>query len=251
MERPVPDRQRVRPGTDQDRPHHRHRPPADRAGPKPPPRKPLARRQCPRRPPRPQPARIRLRQTLRDQTRPRNRHHHRRNAQPQTIMFEYAVVRTLNHRQPITKQSDRKISMALPSKNRRLITVDDRRYYWVFDPFRLAGNDAYIAVQDADGSGRKLFLRWIGLALPRFVREAIRFAIAHGWSPEGESDLEIGCDSFADPTRFYLKPEGAGQHWFHDWWLEQNPGRIFLTPMSEYDIPHWKPKRNEENRTKP
>lgn len=138
--------------------------------------------------------------------------------------------------------------MALPRKNRRSLTVNGRRYYWVFDPFRLSGNDAYIAVQAGEGSGRKLLLRWIGLALPRFVREAILFAIEQGWSPEGDSDMEIGCDSLAEPTRFVLKPEGAGEHWFHDEWLSQNPGCAFLTPICGLDVPHWKTKPVETSK---
>ena len=130
--------------------------------------------------------------------------------------------------------------MALTSKNRRKISVNGRTYFWVFDPSRLAGKDAYVAVQDESGEGRKLFLRWIGLALPRFVRSAILFAVGNGWTPEGDSDMEIGCDSFANPPRFYLKPDGAGQFWFHDWWLEQNPGHLFLTPLGKIETEHWK-----------
>lgn len=130
--------------------------------------------------------------------------------------------------------------MALPSKNRRTINVDGRKYHWVYDPFRLVGNDAYIAVQDASGTGGKLFLRWIGLVLPRFVRPAIQFAITNGWSPDADADMEIGCDSFANPAKFYLKPEGSDRNWFHDWWLERNPGHIFLTPLAQYDFEHWK-----------
>ncbi len=129
--------------------------------------------------------------------------------------------------------------MTLPSKNRRKITVDGQHFHWVYDPFRLAGKDAYVAVQADSGNGRKLYLRWIGLALPRFVRAAIQFAQSHGWSPDADSDMEIGCDSFANPTRFYLKPVGAGQFWFHEWWLEQNPGHVFLTPLTDYNIAHW------------
>ena len=130
--------------------------------------------------------------------------------------------------------------MTLPSKNRRKLAVDGRSYDWVFDPHRLSGKDAYIAVQDVSGKGPKLLLRWIGLALPRFVRSAILFAIENGWSPIGKSDLEIGCDSFANPPLFYLKPYVAGQFWFHDWWLSQNPGHVFLTPHADYKIEHWK-----------
>jgi hypothetical protein len=130
--------------------------------------------------------------------------------------------------------------MTLPAKNRRKLTVDGRCYHWVFDPHRLSGKDAYIAVQDASGEGPKLLLRWIGLALPRFVRSAILFAIENGWSPLGESDMEVGCDSFANPPQFLLKPAGAGQYWFHDWWLLQNPGHLFLTPPTDLKIEHWK-----------
>ena len=131
-------------------------------------------------------------------------------------------------------------AMALPSKNRRRINVDGREYHWVYDPSRLSGNDAYIAVQEPTGNGRKLFLRWIGLALPRFVRAAILFANSNGWSPNADSDMEVGCDSFANPPQFYLKPDDSSQYWFHDWWLEQNPGHIFLTPLGDYDLEHWK-----------
>jgi hypothetical protein len=132
--------------------------------------------------------------------------------------------------------------MSLPSKNRRKIVVDGLMFYWVFDPSRLQGNDAYITVQEASGVGRKLFLRWVGLALPRFVREAILFAINNGWSPHGSSDMEIGCDSYANPTQFYLKPEGSDQYWFHNWWFGQNPGHFLSTPLSNYEIEHWKSK---------
>ena len=129
--------------------------------------------------------------------------------------------------------------MAIPSKNRRRITVDGKTYYWVFDPYRLQAGDSYLAVQSATGKGRKLYLRWIGLALPLFVREAIQYAIQNGWSPSAESDMEIGCDSFAHPTQFYSKPAGTNSSWFHDWWLKENPGAIFLTPLYDYHLPHW------------
>ena len=132
--------------------------------------------------------------------------------------------------------------MALPSKNRRTIVVDGTRYHWVYDGFRLQGKDSYIAIQNADGNGRKLYLRWIGLALPRFVCEAIQFAVQNGWRSDGKTDMEIGCDSFANPTEFLLKPDSASNYWYHDWWVEQNPGHIFLTPITHLDIEHWKQK---------
>ena len=136
--------------------------------------------------------------------------------------------------------------MALPSKNRRSIVVDGTKYHWVYDGFRLAGRDAYIAVQNADGNGRKLYLRWIGLALPRFVRDAIQFANRNGWSFDGTTDMEIGCDSFANPTEFMMKPDGASKYWYHDWWVAQNPGHIFLTPATSYHIEHWKPAQDSD-----
>lgn len=165
--------------------------------------------------------------------------------------FVHALVRaTLCHpeapysmlyiRYQIDQLTEKSSIMALPAKNRRKIKVKEDEYYWQFNGARLSGNDSYIAVQSVSGKGRKLFLRWIGLALPRFIRSAIEFASQNGWSPDADSDMEIGCDSFSNPPRFYLKPKGSGQHWFHDWWLEQNPGHTFLTPVSDYEIEHWK-----------
>jgi hypothetical protein len=130
--------------------------------------------------------------------------------------------------------------MALPSQNRRKIVVNRHDYHWVFDPSRLSGRDAYIVVQCDSGTGAKLQLRWIGLALPRFVAEAIRFALANDWAPSGNKTLEIGCDSFATPTQFYLKPANASAFWFHDWWHAEHPGHAASTPLSDYKLEHWK-----------
>jgi hypothetical protein len=130
--------------------------------------------------------------------------------------------------------------MAFPSKNRRKIVVDGHEYYWLFDPSRLSGRDAYIGLQSASGTGAKLLLRWVGLASPRFVADAIRFALPNNWTSSGNKMLEIGCDSFANPTRVYLKPANASAFWFHDWWHAKNPGHAASTPLSDYRLEHWK-----------
>lgn len=136
--------------------------------------------------------------------------------------------------------------MSLPSKNRRTIQVAGRRYHWVFNPHRLSGNDGYIAVQNASGTGSRLYLRWVGLALPRSIRAAILFAMENGWSPDAGGDMEVGCDAFAEPSRFYLRPDGAGPYWFHDWWFAQNPARVFATPRREPDYSYRRPGRRSE-----
>lgn len=106
--------------------------------------------------------------------------------------------------------------MTLPKKNRRNIVVDSHEYHWQFDPFRLWGNDSFVCVQDASGHGPLMKIQWVGIALPNHVESAIRFAHANGWKPDGDTILEIGADSNAEPIAFQLKPDGADRYWFYD-----------------------------------
>lgn len=106
--------------------------------------------------------------------------------------------------------------MTLPKKNRRNIVVDGHRYHWQFDPFRLWGNDSYVCVQDASGHGPLLKMQWVGIALPKHIEAAIRFALESGWAPDGDSSLEIGADSNSKSVSFRIKPDGADRYWFYD-----------------------------------
>jgi hypothetical protein len=71
----------------------------------------------------------------------------------------------------------------------RPITVDDTRFRWRFDE--------RLVVIPADRSGPQLYVEWGWqdwlesegpgpeplVVTPRFVANAIRFAVAHGWQP--------------------------------------------------------------------
>jgi hypothetical protein len=106
--------------------------------------------------------------------------------------------------------------MTLPKKNRRNIVVDGHAYHWQFDPFRLWGNDSFVCVQDATGRGPLLKMQWVGIALPKHIEAAIRFAKLNGWRPDGANICEIGADSNFDPVTFRMKPNGASRYWFYD-----------------------------------
>ena len=122
-------------------------------------------------------------------------------------------------------------SMALPSKNRRNIHVDDIHYHWQFNSFRRLENDAFVVIQHASGVGPKLRIQWVGLIQPQNVRAAIQFAASLGWSHDVGDDIEIGVDSFAEPATFHQCPDDAGRYWFFDKWFGENPDRIFNSPM--------------------
>jgi hypothetical protein len=106
--------------------------------------------------------------------------------------------------------------MTLPKRNRRNIVVDGHAYHWQFDPFRLWGNDSFVCVQDATGRGPLLKMQWVGIALPKHIEAAIRFATLNGWRRDGANNCEIGADSNCDPATFRMKPKGASRYWFYD-----------------------------------
>ena len=106
--------------------------------------------------------------------------------------------------------------MTLPKKNRRDIVVDGHDYHWQFNPFRLWGNDSFVCVQDASGRGALLKMQWLGIALPKHIELAIRFALSNGWNPGGTNIVEIGANSIDDPVKFQIKPEGASRYWYYD-----------------------------------
>ncbi len=66
------------------------------------------------------------------------------------------------------------------------------------------------------GRGPLLKMQWVGIALPKHIEAAIRFAKLHGWRPDGASICEIGADSNFDPVTFRVKPNGASRYWFYD-----------------------------------
>ena len=124
--------------------------------------------------------------------------------------------------------------MAIPSKKRKRIDVNGTVYHYSIGR-RL--NDAHTVVQHASGSGPKILIQWVGLIVPRHVRSAIEHALSLGWKHDSGSDLEFGCDSFADPIEFHTRPDNASQYWFFDQWFADNPDRVFNSPMPGFKPP--------------
>lgn len=80
--------------------------------------------------------------------------------------------------------------MTLPKNNRREITVDNRLYHWTPGRNWDHGN---IVIQHSSGVGARIIIDPIGIMRPVAVAEAIRFALANGWSTDdGIADIHLG-----------------------------------------------------------
>jgi len=124
--------------------------------------------------------------------------------------------------------------MSLPSKHRKLITVNDVKYHYHFNPFRRLERDAYVVIQHASGEGPKLLIQWVGLVVPRHIRSAVEYAISVGWNNSKGDDFEFGCDSFSEPISFHERPSKASRYWFFDQWFADHPDHLFNSPLIGY-----------------
>ena len=104
--------------------------------------------------------------------------------------------------------------MALPSRNRRNVTVDGIHYHWVKGS-RGDNGRGVVTVQHANGTGSKLMIDPYGRIIGDEVPDGIRFAILNGWNP-----LESGppfCIGFADristESRFVLRCATDPPYW--------------------------------------
>ncbi len=88
--------------------------------------------------------------------------------------------------------------MALPKKDHRKIVVNNETYYWYVKGNEI-WNEKLISVHHSSGSGQPIYIDPYTEAFevrPGMVREAIIYALKHGWSPKVKGEpLYFGRNS--------------------------------------------------------
>jgi hypothetical protein len=101
--------------------------------------------------------------------------------------------------------------MTLPANKRRNIVVDGRKFHWT--PGR-KDDHGWITIQDATGAGAHVIIDPVWIMRPADVADAIRFAIANGWTPGVSGPpVYLGFCEPPLPVRFVVRTAGAGNYW--------------------------------------
>src|SRR5262245_1579479 len=97
----------------------------------------------------------------------------------------------------------------LPAKSRSTIVVDGSEYHWT-----RGRGDGWVTVQHESGNGSLLRIDLYGLPMPADIADAIRFALAHGWSPFTSGPMFfIGFTDVADRPRFVVRAHDSPDYW--------------------------------------
>lgn len=109
--------------------------------------------------------------------------------------------------------------MAWPKKGTRRLTIDEITYLWQRDGDWLT-NSLWTVIKQQGTDGQLLYLGFYGVEIrPRIVRNAIEFALFHGWEPNIRRKPMYLCDQ--DNTFKILADESSRGHCRLVWTKEQ------------------------------